>query len=799
MKIIPSYYKKSKDLPLKIIVSFEAIFDYLEDTALNKDHLFSSAAVELLKKYESFPILREGFEDLNNLNTYNKEIGELLDLLFPELLQTNEIKAGSIPFEFTTFKFSKRFHNILDNAPEDYELKLRNYEHSNLFIMTCSFILEHCYDTKIDFRRPLFFDIPNYKTGFTRNYKSNYNGDFFKITPLENAPKLTEKDIKLLLDNFNNIDLWKEKFPPNSYEFKGFGILNLVDVTSDQIISNIKESLLDTGNNAVKEVEKQLSNLFNSKDVKFEFSSYHVNDDKIVYRQNQRKRSFITHEYDSKEGKECHDYFCNHILQKVFKSYQPVAISDVEKYAENTNHNGFSHALLKQGFKSVILVPIKMNNDVVGVVELVSTNKYELNSINTEKLKDVVPALRIAAMRYMEEFENKMESVIQEHYTSIHPSVKWKFLEAAEEYVDSDYKDNSNINLKEIIFENVIPLYGQSDIKGSSNARNTAIQKDLIKQLKIAFDVIEKAKKTIELPIYNDLQFRISEYAKDIKHHLNSGDEETLTSFLRKDIYPVFNHLKTLDETLNLAVEEYMSQINPKLHVIYDERKKYDESVNELNEVLANFIDSKQVEAQKMFPHYFERYKTDGIDYNIYIGQSLLNNKTYNKIYLYNLRLWQLQMMCELENTVYNLKDKLKHPLEIASLILVHSTPLSIKFRMDEKRFDVDGAYNIRYEILKKRIDKAHIKNTKERLTIPGKIAIVYNHQDEAEEYLKYIKHLQVKNYIKKGVELLELEDLQGSTGLKALRIQINYTKELEQKITLNDLMKVIESDETKS
>ncbi len=29
---------------------------------------------------------------------------------------------------------------------------------------------------------------------------------------------------------------------------------------------------------------------------------------------------------------------------------------------------------------------------------------------------------------------------------------------------------------------------------------------------------------------------------------------------------------------------------------------------------------------------------------------------------------------------------------------------------MDEKRFDVDGAYNARYEIVKKRIDKAYVK-----------------------------------------------------------------------------------------
>ena len=67
---------------------------------------------------------------------------------------------------------------------------------------------------------------------------------------------------------------------------------------------------------------------------------------------------------------------------------------------------------------------------------------------------------------------------------------------------------------------------------------------------------------------------------------------------------------------------------------------------------------------------------------------------------------------------------------------------------MDEKQFDVDGAYNIRYEIIKKRIDKAHLKGTKERLTVPGKIAIVYSQDKDADEYLKYIKSIKQNTYI---------------------------------------------------
>ena len=89
------------------------------------------------------------------------------------------------------------------------------------------------------------------------------------------------------------------------------------------------------------------------------------------------------------------------------------------------------------------------------------------------------------------------------------------------------------------------------------------------------------------------------------------------------------------------------------------------------------------------------------------------------------------------------MKARLHMPLETAHLILVQSTPLSIRYRPAEKQFDVEGTDNIRYEILKKRIDKAVIMGTAERLTQPGRIAIIYSQPREASEYREYLAYLR--------------------------------------------------------
>src|SRR2546425_1850010 len=141
-----------------------------------------------------------------------------------------------------------------------------------------------------------------------------------------------------------------------------------------------------------------------------------------------------------------------------------------------------------------------------------------------------------------------------------------------------------------------------------------------------------------------------------------------------------------------------------------------------------------------MFPLYFEKQKTDGVYYSIYVGAALVADGGSDPLFLRNPRLWKLMVACGIALRADRLRGRLAVPLETTNLILVQHMPLAIRFRDDEKRFDVDGAYNIRYEIIKKRIDKAVVRGTSERLTQPGKIAIVYTQLKDATEDRGYIE-----------------------------------------------------------
>jgi gas vesicle protein len=427
----------------------------------------------------------------------------------------------------------------------------------------------------------------------------------------------------------------------------------------------------------------------------------------------------------------------------------------------------------------------------LGILELVAMKKNQLNSINTIKLDEILPYIATAIDRNRSDFENRIKAVIQSECTSIHPSVLWVFEKEAKKYI-RDYDEDGLASFKDIVFKDIYPLYGQIDVVASSDARNESIQKDLLHQLKEIQSIIDKAYKLEELPIYEQVKFRISDFMEDLESSLNASSEQKVFTLLQKEVNPIISHLSKQSSELKELVEEYQNQLNSETGIIYNHRKNYDETVQQINRTMSRFLDRKQIDAQKIYPHYFERYKTDGVDHNIYIGSSMLKDQPFNKVYLYNLRLWQLSTMCEMENRFYQLQQNTPIKLYSASLILVYNSTMSIRYRMDEKKFDVDGTYNARYEIIKKRIDKSFIKGTEERITQKGKMAIVYSQRADEKEYLKYIKYLQAKKYIGEEVELLELEDVQGVVGLKAIRVDVLYTpdnNEPDRTITYENLM----------
>ncbi|RMB59565.1 GAF domain-containing protein [Dokdonia sinensis] len=790
-------YLGHRDFPLDLRFSLKKLGETYRESQDIESESLRLRANEIIEILDNHPALEEGISDFKELPKYKKQLDIVFQDLFPMVLQSNEIKIASMPFNESIIQSTKRFKNILTAAGEDFELSIRNFDEDNYYIMGCSIILMQFYKYNIDFRRPFYHDIPD-ENGIVRHYRILYNGDYIDIEKTDDAPQITQDDVNELLDNFENIELWRSKFPPNSYIFRGFVIANMYDATTDVSLSEFKSGLLKYDyeqDDFTADFNQIFQSIFNLPDLEIGFSNYNFEEGTFEVVPFKDVKSYLL--YDAEKSK-CKNVLCSGSYETVFNTGDFFAISNVERYHKMDPSVKMYTNLMEQGIRSAIIAPIRHKKKLLGLLEIASPNAYELNSINANKLYDIMPYLVDAVLRDKEQQENEIELIIQNECTSIHPSVYWKFEKEARRFHKAQLEGDFNTQFRDVVFRDVYPLYGQIDIKGSSEARNSATQQDILLQLTKAMDILNEALKIEELPIYEQLIYNLRTYIQEIENVLDVDSERKVLKFLSRDIRPLFSHLITQGGTIARLINEYRGQIEDNLGLVYKFRKAYDDSVMTLNKGLSSYMDKQQRKAQAMYPHFFERYKTDGVEHNMYIGESITKQTNFNKVYLYNLRLWQLQVMCEMENEYAKLSRKLAQPLEMASMILVFNTSLSVRFRMDEKRFDVDGTYNARYEVVKKRVDKAYIKGTEDRITQSGKLAIVYSQKSDEEEYLRYIHFLQSKKYLGNEVEIVELEDLQAVTGLKAIRVNILYKVKSsganKEYYTYEDLLEEIKS-----
>ena len=324
-----------KESPFETIISFHKLIESFEEIALSDVDYRSNYAKAILREVEAFPEFRTGIRDLATIRKNEALIKNIAADLFPTALTHNEIKAITIPFQNISFNYTERFKKILRNAGDEFYMEIRDFDDHQFYINNCCLILAYHYNQNIDFNKPFFYDIPD-EEGVERHYRIMYNADFMEIIPTEKSVELSQNDIDQLIDNYNNIELWKSKFPPGSWILKGFGIVSLFDATTESAISTLKSNLLKPDNSRVTStdiVENIFRSIFKIPSLKVGFIIYNPEEEKFI-----RPMKFDNHmeSYLLKSDQEmdCKNAFFGCSFENLLDNKEPFVISNVKKFIE---------------------------------------------------------------------------------------------------------------------------------------------------------------------------------------------------------------------------------------------------------------------------------------------------------------------------------------------------------------------------------------------------------------------------------------------------------------------------------
>ncbi|MCC2548131.1 GAF domain-containing protein [Hymenobacter sp. BT175] len=765
----------SQGFPFKTTLSLEPLIAYWQSRENDPNPGVASLARTIAEQVAQSACVRGPITEMEVMDgdQCSNVVATLMMAAFPPASFDRDISGAVSPFQRYSFYQTPRFKEVILGAnniiKQPLNVDARTLDRY-LAHRASLLILEKIYDVKMPEQGTFILTVPDYSIGLYRHYSLSYDSTFLDVRVVGEKPKLTAEDVEHLKHNLHRSELWRELLPARFFELEGFQIMHLVDVTEQEILSELKYDLLERdvlqASDRLEQIQEKLRVLFGRPSLQLGIAAYDEKKKAFVDFGRKINHSFLTKQLQNQDA----GSGFRQIYARLLQDRQPLVLEDVEKADIPED---LREQILGIGIRSAILALLPYGDDTVGLLELGSPNVGDLDEFCLDKVDQFLPLFAVAVKRNAEEIQTRVQAIIKEKFTAIHPTMEWRFTDAALNLLEKVESGNKNAEMEDIVFHDVYPLHGSSDIRGSSVARNDAIQGDLIEHLSLANKVLKKASEFQQLPILDELKFYVNKNLRRLRQGILTGDEVSIFESLKTEVEPMFEYLAQNTPELRPVIANYWLNIDPELGILYKRRRAFEQSVTTLNDAVSDYLDEEEQKAQQMFPHYYQRFKTDGVEHNIYVGASLVENKPFDLVFLKNLRLWQLLATVEITRRTAALRDQLPVPLETTQLILVHGQPLSIRFRQDERQFDVDGAYNIRYEIIKKRIDKATVQGTGERLTQPGLIAVVYAQPREAAEYMDYIDYLQDRNLLEPDVEELELEELQGVKGLLALRVKV--------------------------
>ncbi|MFD2286804.1 GAF domain-containing protein [Pedobacter petrophilus] len=770
-------------------LSFRPLVEYLKQRLKTEKSVKSEFYRFLLEKIQKDEVLLSSIS-AKELVKYKDTLELIFTILTP--LMDNEddfFWALSTPVPNEIFFSTNAFYKFFkDHDPKNKVSKDTDPVEKKQLKFVYNIILDRFYNFTSVLKNEIIYGHINEETKLTQYYNIQTNTKFVDIKYKNSLPELNFEELGQAFQNDSELEYLFDRIPLSNFVFEGFSIISITDVTLQHSIDGIRDALVNHNyqTEAYDHVIQALKSLSGNGSLEFGLMPFLTVNNKLVFDHKEFTQSKLI---NSAKASDLEEEVFYSLVDKYKENPRAIFVTAINE--DQILKDPFLRVLKEAGVCSYSVLPVYYNTQLAGVLEVYSEQEIVIDDKLLSRLRPAMPLIGQLFQYNIEDFDAKMDEVLMDKFTALQPSVQWKFNEAVWRFLQKNNGKNKISEIETVTFKHMYPLFGAIDIRNSTIERNKALKDDLTVLLNSLTQALKEIKKIVSLEITDKILFNCKDWTKRIGNLSSSNEENQLNEFLTVEVYPFLSIIKANYPKTAEIVDEYFQVIVPETGAAFANRRQLEISMQMINTEVSQFLEKSQTNLQASYPCYFAKFRTDGVEYDIYIGQAISPEKPFDLLYLKNIRLWQLTSMVEIARLSKGLIGEMPRPLETTQLIFIHSNAIDISFRNDERRFDVEGAYNIRYEVVKKRIDKVLVKGTSERLTQPHKVAMVYFNPDEAKEYLEYVKYMQVQGYFNDDLEQLELDELQGVSGLKAMRVGIKYIenkKETAKKLKPKEL-----------
>ncbi|MEX2234996.1 MAG: hypothetical protein WD824_22730 [Cyclobacteriaceae bacterium] len=370
---------QTRNFPFKSVLSLNLLIEYWEKAIKSGTVPFGEP---LLNHIHSAPELKEPISDLSVLEKHRDLINYLMSAVIAPA-QTDELAAATIPYQFVSFFETQAFQKTLDLDQID-KSAIINIPGNDMVvgktIQACLLILHQFYNVRINFDKPILFTIRNPVNGLDKVYKIEIGRQFIEIVKKRELRPIDPRIIKFLTEKVYDVDLWLQYLRPEDFEFHGFLIMRMVDVTEQEMVSSIKYDLLEKNAVSRKEsftsIQHKLRSIFGMPEIRLGLAYFDSNNN-IILSTDQDRECWKSLADNGDPENNCENYNGS-VYERSWMEKRYITVEDLEAYPFKSV---VEESLLANGIKNILLAPLIDEGETIGMLELATPNTGQLNPI----------------------------------------------------------------------------------------------------------------------------------------------------------------------------------------------------------------------------------------------------------------------------------------------------------------------------------------------------------------------------------------------------------------------------------
>ena len=206
---------------------------------------------ELIEKFEAIPELMKPINDLSVLDKHHELVEMLLNILFPPInSEADNSFAVAVPFTFHTIYSSRSFqHSFLKKGSNEIVVPEGDMAYklfSEKLLYAYYMVLNQFSDIDLPPHALTVYQIDDPVSGLKKFFEVQIDARFVDVKTIDGLlPEVPDKIINNRTNRLMPIERLCELLPLNQFVFEGIVIIKICDVTNAEVISDIKNTLLN--------------------------------------------------------------------------------------------------------------------------------------------------------------------------------------------------------------------------------------------------------------------------------------------------------------------------------------------------------------------------------------------------------------------------------------------------------------------------------------------------------------------------------------------------------------------------